>query len=635
MRLPFFDYTLWVQALIPPYSVFGDNANQNIPFPPRLEPINVVELSLPPVVSSNNPGACTLDINPRRTGCIAKETGLFGGNFLPDGKHVVAAVTFSGAPAAPDPASIFTGDQLILVKADGTTFPNGDPWKCVTCGVPTKNSLGRTDDMRGYPQAFHDGSRVLVGTNIISCGKFQLASEDCLPEQTFIYSIRWQNSNNNSGPGGSIRELRIHPDGVHLGFNSFGVVGGKLSQSCYLARLDFNPLPAEGEPLAPRYDLINSNLLVDPTRAQPLTAQDGELQFHTDAITVGELRGFSGTGKEVTYIGYPRESCNIDVFAADLTTGKIRRLTSHPEYVDPVDISADDEWTVVMDTRTTGRQMFMAGMPGVPPITDIITTTVCSSTRNNGQRRFFRPFLIDRYGDRGDYFGQRINAAGSGIAGSGDINDPEWNGSADPKFSLDGTKIAYWQVQTVSPSCGGANPLPCYNSTAQGGRHQRLMVARLTSRKPLPVKPVAPIPDRVPWAVQYTPGMQAPTLGWPGDGKYTLKAKVSGSASVTLVGMTGKPGPRTVAVIYHNFSDDGLNFLTGWENVTIMNPNITNNLADWYSDLKRTGTSLSTKKTGPGGFHLQIDTMTNIFDANGTLTTTIDGVEYKQPINGG
>jgi len=59
---------------------------------------------------------------------------------------------------------------------------------------------------------------------------------------------------------------------------------------------------------------------------------------------------------------------------------------------------------------------------------------------------------------------------------------------------------------------------------------------------------------------------------------------------------------------------------------------------DWYSDLTqteaRTGRVHGTKKTSPDGFHLTIDILTNIFQATGTLTTTIDGHAYTQPANG-
>jgi hypothetical protein len=613
------------------YSTINARANDDIPAPPTPEPIQVIELPLPPIISSVQEGSCTLEINPHGTGCIAQDSNLQNGNFLPDNNHVIAIITFSGAPAAPDPANIYTGLQLILVKADGTNFPNGDPWKCITCGVPVANQAGRHDTM-DYPQAFADGTRVLAGTNIIDCGTAQLSSPECTPENTFIYPIRWNNKADNSGAGGSIRELRMHPDDVHLGFNSFGLTpSGKLGQYGYFSRLEFNPSPTTGTPLTPRYDLVNVTILFDATSLQPITVEGNQISFNPEAISVGELRGFSGRGNEVTYIGYPVESSNIDVFAVDLATGKVRRLTSNPEYVDPVDISPDDEWTVVMDTRGSDRQMFMAGMRGIPPLTDLVSTSAASSTRNNGRRRFFQAHLIDRYGDRGSYNGQQINAAGDGSPGS--INDPNWNGRADPKFSPDGTRIVYFQELVISPACGGVNPLECPVSTADGGRFQRMMIAHLTSRTPLQLEPVLPFSDTIPWGIPYQPGSALPARPYPPPGIYTLYGKISGSAEVKITENDAKTALLTVAVTYTNFSDDGINILTGTEQVSSMTSSPTLNFVDWYSDLTSTGDMVSLKKSSPDGFHLTIDSLQNFFNANGTLTTTIDGHVYEQPAN--
>nr|BFE32976.1 hypothetical protein GCM10010200_052270 [Actinomadura rugatobispora] len=603
---------------------------------PKPEPIKVTELPLPPVTPSTGEGACTPALNPHRTGCIGRSVDLQSGDFLPDGRHVTATVDFAGAPAAPDPASVYTGRQLIIVKTDGTTFPGGDAWKCVTCGVPDGNAVGRSEAM-DYPQTFDDGRRLLAGTNIIDCGPHRLTSQACTPERTHIYPIRWNVTPDGSGPGGSIRELRLHPDNVHLGFNVATVTNGKFNQYGYLARLKFNPAPETGTPRAPRYDLVKVTRLFDPADTQPVSVDPrhpDRLRINPEAITVGELRGFSGSGREVTYVGYPGESSNIDVFAADLKTGKVRRLTAHPEYVDPVDISPDDRWTAVMDTRGTDRQMFLAGMRGIPPVTDLITTSATSSTRNNGQRRFFQPYLIDRYGDRGSYQGQRINAAGDGSPGS--VNDPEWNGRADPKWSPDGTSIVYWQALTVPPACGGHNPLPCRPSTAPGGRTARMMIARLTSRTPLRPKPVAPISDTVPWGTPYVPGSPTPARPYPPQGTYTLKGKKSGSAKVTITENAGRTIISTVAVSYTNYSDDGARILNGTEKVGVQNPTPTLNKVDWYSDLVQTGRDgrvHGTKKSSPDGFHLTIDVLTNFFQATGTLTTTLDGRAYTQPAN--
>lgn len=172
--------------------------------------------------------------------------------------------------------------------------------------------------------------------------------------------------------------------------------------------------------------------------------------------------------------------------------------------------------------------MFLSDLRHVPPPTNIVTVAATPSTRNNSHGRFFLPWLIDRHGDRKSYFGQRVNAAGDGISGNSDMNDPEWNGQADPKWSPDEIQIVYGQALTVPPDCGGHNPLPCYNSTAPGGRNMRAMLAHLTSREPRPSKPIEAVSDFVPWGAPYLPETKMPDrLPIPG-GEYTLEGKHSG-----------------------------------------------------------------------------------------------------------
>ncbi|PWY78446.1 saponin hydrolase precursor [Aspergillus sclerotioniger CBS 115572] len=577
-----------------PTAIAACSGNAKIP---PLEPIDVVELPLLPVVATDEPGACTRTVNPHGTGCMGRNSELNGGSFTPDSNYVLASVNFTGAPNAPDPASIYTGVQLIMVSTNGSVFSTGDPWKCLTCGVPDTHKVGTTT-LDVYPQTFTDGRRALVGNNIVECRSGLLSSDQCTSNNTYIYPIRLSNTADDSGEGGTIRELRLHPDSVHLGFNSYGVSSaGQLSEYAYFGRLRFNPAPATGSPLSARYDLVNVTILT-PANGKTLYQTKGDqLLLDREAITMGEFRGFTGRGEEILYLGAPWESCNVDLFAAHLTTGRVRRVTTHPEYVDPVGVSADGRWQVILDTRGSGRMMFLSAMRGVPPVVDLLTVTTVSSVRNNGDRRFFQPWLLDAQGDNDlyHYYGQQINAAGDGSPGS--INDPNWNAGADPRWSPDGTRIMYWQ------------------------------------KMPYQLPPVAPVPDEVPWGVPYVSGGVAPTMAVPPEGNFTLYGQISGSAQVVIRKDPVTSAINFVAVRYSNFSDDGMHFIHGSESVQSTPQSTTMARLNWYSNLTATGLTFSTKTTGPGGFQVEDDAMLNIFRANGTLTTTVDGVVYEQPLN--
>jgi hypothetical protein len=602
---------------------------RNNPPAPAPEPITVTEVPLPPTAPSSDVGSCTTLVNPNGTGCIdSGPNAMQSGGYI-DNNDVTATINFSGGPAAPDPASIYSGSQLIVVKTDGTTFSNGDAWKCLTCAISAANQQGAST-AHDYPQPFHDGKRVLWGNNIVECTDL-LVSDACTPSETHVYPIFWNGVNGST----NIRELRLHPDNVHIGFNHI-VLSPVLGQWGYLGRLQFDASPTTGTPLVPRYDIINTTGLYDNTPdKQPLypdPTHPSQLVFNPSARAIGELRGFTKDGKEVVYIGNSVDSDNIDVFAADLTTGAVRRLTSNPEYTDPVDVSPDSNWMIAMDTRGSNRQEFMAAMNGIPPLTDQVSTAVVASVRNNGVRRFFEPYLIDRYGDRGSYQGQQINA-GNGSPGS--VSDPNWNGMADPRWSPDGTSAVYWQALVTSPACGGVNPLPCPASTEPGARRVRMMIARFTSRAPLSLPAIAPVSDTVPWGTVIDPGVPNPLRYHVPAGHYTLKGKVLGSANVQITENAGKTAVASVSASYTNYSDDGIDIINGTESVSGHSSGLTGQVLQWDSNLALSGCHTGTKVTSePGGFNLSIDVSTNIFEATGTLTTTVDGQVYNQPANG-
>jgi len=161
-----------------------------------------------------------------------------------------------------------------------------------------------------------------------------------------------------------------------------------------------------------------------------------------------------------------------------------------------------------------------------------------------------------------------------------------------------------------------------------------MMVASFTSRKPRAIKPLAPISDTVPWGEAYVPGTHTPHMDRIPEGTYTLQGKASGSAKVTIADTADHRAIKSVSVTYDNYSDDGENTITGSESVAQNSTKPTAVTLDWHSDLKQSGKTSGTKITSPDGFKLTIDYFTNILEATGTLTTTINGQTYRQPGNG-
>jgi hypothetical protein len=315
----------------------------------------------------------------------------------------------------------------------------------------------------------------------------------------------------------------------------------------------------------------------------------------------------------------------MDLFKTNLATGESVRITRDPAYTDPMKASPDDSWNVVMDARQGGRHMYYAAMQGIPPLMDMVAISTMTCCYNNGNRRFFQPFLLDAYGDRGNYHGQQLNA-GSGTPGS--PSDPDWNGRADPTWSPDGTNVVYWQALVTAPACGGADQQACPSSTEPGGRRTRLMIARLTSRKPITVAPPAPVPDIVPWAIAFRTGDPIPNRAPSAPaGTFKLPGKVSGSADVEIRYNPEGSGVSYVSARYSGFTNDGFHIIDGSESVERTGSGLAARVV-WHSDIRSSGLQNGTKVTGepagftPPGFGTP---------AKGSLVTTIGGITYTAP----
>lgn len=148
-------------------------------------------------------------------------------------------------------------------------------------------------------------------------------------------------------------------------------------------------------------------------------------------------------------------------------------------------------------------------------------------------------------------------------------------------------------------------------------------------------KEVYEVLDYLPWATPFTPGSLPPSSLVVLPGNYTLVGRVSGHAQVRFF---SEASINCVAVNYTDYSDDKEYVLNGYEDVklSVTPPKVWKNELNWYSDIVQTRSGVVTgkKATCANEFHLRIDTMTNIFEANGILTIVLGDIRYEQPADG-
>ncbi|WP_317930240.1 hypothetical protein [Halioxenophilus sp. WMMB6] len=619
------------------------------------ETVVVEALPLPPTAPSDEVGSCTAEINPNFTGCLnASRAGIDGTRtFSPDGKQVYVSVRFAGAPEAPAPGSDYSGAQLIMVKTDGTTFENGDGWQCVTCGIPPENRVAiNNPNDNTYPEAFQDGMRIKMGNNILDCSPYEITAPECTPEQTHIYPIISPFPGFPSG--GLMREVRLHPDNVHLGWNQlfFALDFSAASEFGVFGRLEFNPAPASGRV---GYELKDVSFLLSPQLGKSgrffSVTSPGELLFENPTGVIGEFRGFTPDGKSTLGIG-TQDSFNYDIFATDLATGVSTRLSYDPAYVDPVNISPDGKSMVIMDGRITdntgfeganpageeGRVYFASAGIGVPPLLDLAIAEAIGGLYTNSNRgSFFQPYLINLetpidVEEANIHQGQQLNAGGDTTAGSGSISDPLWLGGADPAWSPDSTAVVYYQRRGCNPE-----PPTCPESTEPGGRNSRLMIARLTDREPsTPIVVTEAVADDIPWGIPYQAGDAVPpSREVVPAGDYVLMG-VEGYADVTITTSPsrfkiGDVEIDSVAVSYNNYSADGVNFIDGTESGTRASESGVTTLT-WQADLTFSGLHSGSRTSDPTeGFVVTSNGLGTTATFSGQLTTVLDGVTYTSP----
>src|SRR5262249_35242952 len=155
--------------------------------------------------------------------------------------------------------------------------------------------------------------------------------------------------------------------------------------------------------------------------------------------TLGELKQFTPDQQAVIVAAFsqnPFGAANPDAVRVDLRDGTVTRVTSHPDYDEPVEFSPDGNWFLVGSGR--GGAFFsvfsQVPRPGlVNPGLEILTAFLFLTQRDP----LLEPWLVDRFGERGDYIGQQLNP-GSRAQG--------WDGRVIMNWHPDGTRIVFWEA---------------------------------------------------------------------------------------------------------------------------------------------------------------------------------------------
>lgn len=292
-----------------------------------------------------------------------------------------------------------------------------------------------------------------------------------------------------------------------------------------------------------------------------------------------EAKSFTDGGKTLVFSATLAQAGNVDDFLLDLETGNVTRITSHPEWDEGAEFSPDGKWMVMESTRGQDVLSVITEIP-LPPLIDFsLVLPITNITLAGPMFAPHEPFLLDRTGDRGDYFGQRLSTEG----------DEGWAVREGVHWHPDGTRVVW-----------GA-----FLNPAQEDTHIR--VARLTSRSPIPSQPIVTTP-----APEWAPLLKDVPLR-PSRVHKIFNGKHSGTAWLDIEGtiVSGNFSMR-----FDNYSSDGINTLNGEMSIEVPLAG----MATLSADIKLSGCS--------SGF-LQADLDINGTQVKGFIKSEKDGRKHE------
>ena len=384
------------------------------------------------------------------------------------------------------------GFQVGLVREDGTGF------KCLTCNQERK---------AGRPIWFPDGKAFLFQTGYGVNNLF------------YVYDLTTRKAYPLKGVNSERRLVQnrfemISPDGKKLCWtkvwlDGFHIVMGDLVKKGDRWRVE------EVREIYPR-------LIADPSDPDQWAW----------ALAWYENKDFTDGGRTLVFSGSRDQGGNLDDYLLDLETGEVKRLTTHREWDEGGEFSPDGRWWVFETTRAHEVLSVFANVP-LPAFMDwVLVAPITAATLIGQWFAPHEPFLLDRWGDRRDYIGQRLHAAG----------DQDWAIRGGVHWHPGGRKIVWGEL------------------LGQEMRDSRILVGEFTGLEPGPA--LARVPTATP---EWAPLLKDAPLR-PLRVRQSLKGKFSGTADLDFKGRLIRGKYR---VVFKDYSADGEYILNGFMSLQV------------------------------------------------------------------
>jgi hypothetical protein len=416
--------------------------------------------------------------------------------------------------------------------------PDGSDFACLTCGA------GLVAPVRSL-RPFEDGARVLVNSGNGASPSWRVL--ECTPsvadcQSAQILPIELPANPDPTSPTLQYRVPHVTRDGEHFVWTE--VRGRPLGNFvASLGRLERE---------ADRYVVRGARVIAPPLGT--LALGDDPLLWQRLAANYEAKEAQPRGGRDYVIAGTP-EAGHYDNVALDLETGEVRRLSRHPDHDEGVELSPDEAWMVTGSARGNERLEFLGLVPRPPYIEGMafsvhfvgVAGQPSDGAGNPGgdpreRDCYLEPWLLDRWGERGDYLGQEL------LAPAPDGFEP----SPGVAWHPDGTKLLLMESRWKRLTPPGEMP------------ETRLRLVRLTSRVPLDpaaVVPAVPTPEPG-WAIRYEDWVVPDSTG-----VTVIAGRVSGTATLTHELPNVLSG--ALQVDYERYSDDGERVLDGFERLSI------------------------------------------------------------------